>query len=719
MRKWVALWALSWLGGGAEPLALQGALVHPGGGQPAVQRCLVIDQGRITSLADRPPTGSKVVDVSGLHLYPGIFDADSVLGLQEIDSVRGGIDVAEVGVNNADLRAEVAFNPDSDLLPVARSAGILAVALQPTGGRFCGQIGLLSLAGWTREDMLLGPSPGVVVQWPRWSGGEESKARHQWRKQLAEVEDALEEARHWDDLPSTRPVRPDLEALVAVMQGKAKLFVRAQSRFQIESALELLGRLKVKWVLVGGAEADECAPALAAAGVDVIYTETYRVPARDYEDADRYYRVPSRLAAAGVRVALGGPSSHDNARWIPEMAARAWAHGWTQQAAEDAITWVPAQIFGLTDVGRLAPGQRAQVLACSGPLLDGQTRVVRAWAQGQELDLQDRQKRLFEKYRNKPRLNSTPKARNNGTMISPNLPPASPARPRPSAAVSPTPETEAREVYEPGVPAWGHSLTGNVRYHEVASDILGNRRQVWVYLPPGYEQNPEQHYPVVYAMDGQNVFEKGTAYGGREWQMDEAAERAMRQGSMQKAIIVAVSNAGDGRLSEYSHVADPKRGGGKAPQFAAFLKTELKPMIDGAYRTRPEAESTGVLGSSMGGLVSLYLGLAHSNTFGLIGALSPSLWWAEKDMIRQWQEHPPAQPPQRLWLDMGTRESQNDANQNGVPDVLDNTRALHQVLADQGQPGLMYHEIPGAGHNEFSWSQRIQQVLEGMLPPDA
>ena len=266
------------------------------------------------------------------------------------------------------------------------------------------------------------------------------------------------------------------------------------------------------------------------------------------------------------------------------------------------------------------------------------------------------------------------------------------------------------------MPAWGHSLTGNVRYHDVTSDILGNQRQVWVYLPPGYEQNSDEHYPVLYAMDGQNVFEKGTAFGGQEWQMDEAAERAMRQGTMQKAIIVAVSNAGAGRLGEYSHVADPEYGGGKAPQFAEFLKTELKPMIDGAYRTRPEAECTGVLGSSMGGLVSLYLGLAHSNTFGLIGALSPSLWWAEKDMIRQWQEHPPAERPARVWLDMGTRESPTDSDENGVADVLDNTRALNRVLQAQGQSGLMYHEVPGAGHNEFSWSQRIQQVLEGMLP---
>lgn len=260
-------------------------------------------------------------------------------------------------------------------------------------------------------------------------------------------------------------------------------------------------------------------------------------------------------------------------------------------------------------------------------------------------------------------------------------------------------------------------MTGDIRYHEVSSDVLGNTRAVWVYLPPSYGSDPDQHYPVVYAMDGQNVFESGTAFGGNEWKMDEAAERGMRAKTMREAIIVGVSNAGSQRIQEYSPKADPEYGGGGAEKFAQFLTQELKPMVDGAYRTLPGAENTAVLGSSMGGLVSLYLGLAHSNTFGLIGALSPSLWFAEKDMIRSWAEQPPQQRPQRLWLDMGDRESQSDLDQNGVPDTLDNTRQLEQILRQQNQPGLIYREIRGGTHSEASWSERIQDVLEALLPP--
>lgn len=292
-----------------------------------------------------------------------------------------------------------------------------------------------------------------------------------------------------------------------------------------------------------------------------------------------------------------------------------------------------------------------------------------------------------------------------------------PGRVRPEIAAGVGPKDTYQPRLSEGPPAWGHSMTGDIRYHEVNSKLLGNTRQVWVYLPPGYAHNPDKTYPVVYAMDGQNVFESGTAFGGQEWGLDEAAQRAIQQGRMREAIVVAVSNAGAGRIEEYSPVADPKYGGGGGEKFAQFLSTELKPMIDGAYRTRTEAENTAVLGSSMGGLISLYLGLAHSNTFGLIGALSPSLWFAEKDMIRAWQERPPAQRPERIWLDMGDRESQTDEDHNGVADVLDNTRALHQVLAQQGQAGLNYQEIAGGTHSEASWSRRIQDVLEALLPP--
>ncbi|MBS2036347.1 hypothetical protein JST97_15260 [bacterium] len=400
------LWAMLLSGQAwAQPgLALVNATIHPGGGQPALQANLILKGDRIQAISQEVPAGFQVQNLSGQHLYPGLVESDSWLGLSEIDAIRGGNDFAEVSDNNADLRPELSLNPDSELLPVARSAGVLTAALQPVGGRFAGQVAVMSLTGWTPEDMRLMASPGVVVNWPNWDHKEDEKARKHWKEQLAQMEDRIEEARAYAQLPETqRPVRPELASLA----GK-KLYIHADTKFQIESALEFCKRLKVQWVLVGGAEAAQLIPELAAEQVDIIYTQVYRLPAHDYQDEDIYYHTPALLKAGGLRVALAGPGSHDNARWLPQLAAAAWAHGWNEAEAIDSITCVPCQILGLTDQGRLAAGQRATLIATSGPLLDGRTRVTRAWVKGEEISLDDRQKQLYRRYRNKPGLNSKP-----------------------------------------------------------------------------------------------------------------------------------------------------------------------------------------------------------------------------------------------------------------------------------------------------------------------
>ena len=244
------------------------------------------------------------------------------------------------------------------------------------------------------------PSPGQVIGWPGKANKSAKKAGPDYQKKIDEISDRLQEAQAWSQLSTAqRPVRPDLEALAS----SPKLFIHAQRSYQIEDALKLCRRLGKKWVLVGGAEALEVAAELRQDGVDVIYTEVYRLPERDWQEPDHFYRQPALLSRAGLRVALAGPSSRDNARWLTEMAAASWAHGWTEQEAEDSITRIPCEILGLTGQGRIAPGQRATLIACDGPLLDGRTRVLRAWVGGREIDLMDRQKRLYERYRNRPR----------------------------------------------------------------------------------------------------------------------------------------------------------------------------------------------------------------------------------------------------------------------------------------------------------------------------
>ncbi len=309
-------------------------------------------------------------------------------------------------------------------------------------------------------------------------------------------------------------------------------------------------------------------------------------------------------------------------------------------------------------------------------------------------------------------------------LISKNLQTQVNLRSQPATEKAKLEEQSVVDSFREGQPAWGQSLTGDIRYHDFHSKVLNNDRQVWVYLPPSYREHPEKKYPVLYACDGQNVFERGTAFGGNEWQVDEAAQRLMENGKMEETIIVAVSNAGAGRMNEYTHVADKDYGGGKADQYAKFMIDELKPAIDGAYRTEKGPETTGVMGSSLGGLVSLYLSFNHPNVFGVCGAMSPSIWWANKDIISHIAAKPAAQNPGRVWVDMGTQESKTDEDKNGVDDVLDHTRELKGLLEKRGfsesgaagKPVLGYWEVPGAGHNEPSWANRMDDVLPELFP---
>ena len=257
-------------------------------------------------------------------------------------------------------------------------------------------------------------------------------------------------------------------------------------------------------------------------------------------------------------------------------------------------------------------------------------------------------------------------------------------------------------------PAPGKGLMGIIRYHRgVSSAFLSLRRDVIVYLPPDYFDSPERRYPVLYMHDGQNLMDASTANSG-EWLVDETAEQLIQAGRVEPLIIVGVSNTSD-RIAEYTYLPNPPHGGGKADYYGRFLVEELKPMIDARYRTRPGAEDTGLAGSSLGGLVSLYLGLKYPGTFTRLGVISPSVWWAEKNILTQVQDLK-TKPPLRLWVDMGTNEGKA---------AIDDARLLNKALEDEGwgPADLKYVEVEGAGHNEGAWSARFGDVLRFLCPP--
>src|SRR5437588_12502339 len=196
-----------------------------------------------------------------------------------------------------------------------------------------------------------------------------------------------------------------------------------------------------------------------------------------------------------------------------------------------------------------------------------------------------------------------------------------------------------------------HSLTGDVRLHKsFHSAILNNDRDVIVYLPPGYDADTKRHYPVFYMHDGQNLFDGATSFiPGQEWRADEVAQSLIAAGKIEPLIIVGIYNAGVERVNEYTAAQDPKfKAGGKADLYGRFLVEELKPFIDKTYRSEKDARHTGLGGSSLGGLISLYLGLKYPTVFTRIAVVSPAVWSAD-NQIQRFTEAQSRRPPRRNW----------------------------------------------------------------------
>jgi predicted alpha/beta superfamily hydrolase len=261
-----------------------------------------------------------------------------------------------------------------------------------------------------------------------------------------------------------------------------------------------------------------------------------------------------------------------------------------------------------------------------------------------------------------------------------------------------------------------HAQHGHLKIHpKFRSQILKNERDLIVYLPPGYDSSGFRRYPVCYMHDGQNLFDPATAFCGNDWRLQTTTDDLINTGQIPPLIIVGVNNTGETRLLEYTHVAQDSGRGGKAPAYGRALVREVKPLIDQEYRTLTAPECTTLGGSSLGGLVSAYIGVKHPEVFGNLILMSPSVWWAGRDILKRIKAARSAPRP-RVWLDIGTQEGSDP--DSCVRDV----RALRDAFLAKGwQLGrdLMYQEEEGAQHNERAWAQRMGPALRFLYSTSA
>ena len=255
-----------------------------------------------------------------------------------------------------------------------------------------------------------------------------------------------------------------------------------------------------------------------------------------------------------------------------------------------------------------------------------------------------------------------------------------------------------------------HTITGDVRTHAAFhSRFLKHDRTVLVYLPPGYDEEAAERYPVFYLHDGQNLFDQATSFG-EEWHVDEWAQQLITSGEIAPVIIVAIYNTGEHRIDEYTPTVDTEDRGGHADDYGQMLIQELKPFIDSTYKTLPSAASTGIGGSSLGGLLTMHLGIRYPTAVSRLAVLSPSVWWDNRVLLTE-VEALPGKLPVKIWLDAGTAEGE---------DTIANARALRDALVGKGWvlgQDLKYVEVEGGDHSEQSWSRRIDEVLRFLFPP--
>lgn len=408
---------------------LVGGTVHTVSGETIENGAVGFREGKITLIAEasimqtiRLTDDTEIIDVGGKHVYPGLFAADTQLGLTETSSVRATNDSNEIGSYTPEVRANVAINPDSTLIPVTRLNGVLIAGVTPTGGRIPGRASVVRLTGWTWEDMTIRADAGLVVSWPgvrpgfgAFTGTDKDDTA-QIAERLAEITELFDSAgaylaaRQADD---ARPVDTRLEAMtpylgtagLADRDGPARrLLINADDYDQIVSAVSFAAARGIPAAIMGGRDAALCAGLLAQHDVPVIVGGTHRFPKRADSPHDHAYTLPARLHAAGVRFCITGAERDGNVRNLAYEAGMAMRFGLDEAEALRAITLSPAEIMGVADeFGSIERGKSATLIVTDGDVLEVTTNVERAYIDGRAIEMKSKQTDLRDKYLEKYR----------------------------------------------------------------------------------------------------------------------------------------------------------------------------------------------------------------------------------------------------------------------------------------------------------------------------
>lgn len=413
---------------------IRGVDVYPVTSKPMQGVSILIQDGKIAEISPKiaPPKGIKIVEGKGLRVYPGMIDSATNLGLEEVESVRETVDTGELGEFMPQLRALVAVNPESEHFGAVRVNGITSAIALPTGGRggrgqtIGGQAALIHTSGWTWEDMEIARSAAMQMTFPsmggrggRGGGGftpdmiaellggnagaaSGGSARRQYDDAIAKINQFFDDARHYKDAKAAHPAGfvPDLkmEAMIPVLDGKVPLAVSASTSDSIHDAIQFADKQHVKMVIMGPREVGKVGAELRAHNIPVVLGRVLALPEREDNAYDQAMSLPSEFYKAGVKIALG-TFANEFVRNIPYEAATAVAFGLPADEALKSVTINPAEIWGQSDkIGSIEKGKWADLVITNGDLLEIQTKIEHVYEKGKEVDLTNKQTRLYDKY---------------------------------------------------------------------------------------------------------------------------------------------------------------------------------------------------------------------------------------------------------------------------------------------------------------------------------
>jgi imidazolonepropionase-like amidohydrolase len=399
-----------------QTIALTNATIHVGNGQVINNGMVVISGGKIIDV--RPSaaiTDVKVIDCNGKHIYPGLILANSQLGLVEVPSVRATVDATELGENNANIHAIKAYNTDSKIINTLRMTGILLANIVPQGGLLTGASSVVQLDAWNYEDAVYKTDNGIHFDMPsllsrtggrRGFGGAVQAPVDPVKRALEQIEEVkvfLREAKAYFGAAQHEQTNLKYEAVKGLFDKTQKFFVHGNIVKEMLVAIDFVKEFGFDVVIVGGSDSWQIADLLKQNNIAVILSQLHNLPTMIDDDVDQPFKTPAQLQKAGVLFAINDEDGNTRYHNLPFNAGTAAAYGLTKEEALAAVTLNPAKILGVADkTGSIETGKDANIVVSDGDLLDMRTNhIAYAFIQGRQINLTDKQKQLYERYKYK------------------------------------------------------------------------------------------------------------------------------------------------------------------------------------------------------------------------------------------------------------------------------------------------------------------------------